>query len=91
MPFKVCVGMLEGPIIETDTSEVNSCKDFFVCVFKANVRQYFEMGRVTWWHVTIRKGWHGLRSTGIEQLSLYVTSKRKLLVLGINVVYSYCY
>ena len=29
--FKVCVGMLEGPIIEMDTSEVNICKDFFVC------------------------------------------------------------
>ena len=39
--------MLEGPIIEKDTSEVNTCKDFFVCVFKANVRQYFEMGGVT--------------------------------------------
>ena len=25
--------MLEGPVIEKDTSEVNTCKDFFVCVF----------------------------------------------------------
>ena len=39
--------MLEGPIIENDTSEVNTCKDFFVCVFKATVRQSFEMGGVT--------------------------------------------
>ena len=64
--------MLEGPVIEKDTSEVNTCKDFFVCVFKVNVRQYFEMGEVTWWHVTIMKGWHGLRSTEVEQLAFII-------------------
>ena len=64
--------MLESPIIEKDTSEVNKCKDFFVCVFKANVRQSFEMGGVTWWHATIMKGWHGLRSTEVEQLAFII-------------------
>ena len=30
--FKVWVGMLEGPIIEKDTSEVNTCIKGFFCV-----------------------------------------------------------
>ena len=45
-----------------------------MCVFKANVRQYFEMGGVSWWNVTIMKGWHGLRSTEVEQLAFIISN-----------------
>ena len=43
-----------------------------MCDFKANVRQSFEMGGVTLWHVTIMKGWNGLRSTEVEQLAFII-------------------
>ena len=54
-----------------------------MCVFKANVRQYFEMGGVTCWHVTIMKGWHGLRSTEVEQLAIIICNHwEKIISFG---------